>query len=244
MIDLCIQCHNFQRRLNWLFSSILQQKDFDISKIKINIASLYENGNPTTEEVVEFFSREGLDISLLHFYNVEVFAKRGLVRNRQIEVTNSDWLFFADADNVYHPEFFRELLDKLKDKTRIFTSINKAHTDIDITNYVVNSIKYPSIIDSSFDKASNLEFIEKHNRKVAAGCMQLVKRTVINKNGDGLYVDRSNDHHLFKNGQKAYSDKLFRNRLGIRTTFLDLPLQIHLNHLRDKEVGYHLEYQR
>ncbi len=244
MIDLCIHCHNFQRRLDWLLSSILQQNDYDLSKLKINIAALRGNGNPTTEDLVDFFRHQGLNISILHFDDVDVFAKRGLVRNRQIDVTESEWLFFADADNVYHPDFFKELDVNLRKVSRILTSVNKVHTDINSTNSLVDSINYPTIVPSVFEYASSLEFIDKKNRKVAGGAMQIVMRSVINKNGNGMYVSKSRDHHMFKKGQRAYSDKHFRNRLGIRTRFLDLPFQIHLNHFRDKEVGYHIEDQR
>ncbi|MFW6247187.1 MAG: glycosyltransferase [bacterium] len=243
MIDICIQCHNYQRRLTWELSSILQQKNFDLSKLNINIACLKNNGNPTTEDVVDLFKSNGLNIEYFYF-DKEEFAKRGNVRNKQVSVTNSDWLFFADADHVYHYDFFNQL-EKELNRSRLYTSCNKVHTNSEFTYNIVNAFEYPNIINNAFELSNSIPINENiKSRKVAAGCMQVVKRQDIIERNNGLYVSHAIDKHLFKKGQLARSDLLFRREIKLKNRFLNLPLQIHLQHNRDKEVGYHLEEQR
>ena len=87
MIDLFIQCHNFQHRLTWMLSSILQQ-NCDISRIKIYIDSLANNGCPTTEETIKVF-KPNLNITHIIHSDLNVFSKRGFVRNNDILVSNS-----------------------------------------------------------------------------------------------------------------------------------------------------------
>jgi hypothetical protein len=242
-LQFCIQCHNFQRRMIWQLSSILQQKNVDLNDILINISSLKNNGNPSTESIVDLFSKAGLNIEHTIFEDKDIFAKRGLLRNRNIQYSNAEWIFFADADNVYYETFFEDLFiylkDEGKDVSNCITSIAKFHTNIEETNKLMD-LTCLEIIENVWEKSNNISFIKKINKTVAAGCMQVVKRSNIL---DNKYVNRTHDYHLFKRGQKAFSDKQFRRKMG-GTTIIDLPLQIHLNHKRDKEVGYHIEDQR
>ena len=60
-LEIALQCHNYQRRLCWQLSSFLQQ-DGDIPEITVNIASLKNNGSPSTEEVIECFRDNHLNI--------------------------------------------------------------------------------------------------------------------------------------------------------------------------------------
>lgn len=242
MIEFCIQCHNFQRRLIWQLSSLREQV-YNMDDVLINISSLEHNGDPTTEEVIEYFKKEGLRIKHTTFFDQDLFAKRGLVRNRNIIESCSDWLFFADADVVYHPEFFVGLASYLSTNgshiTNCITSISKLHTEPDMTNRLMDNTRL-SRITNCFQKAGQINIINKTNKKIAGGAMQVVKRSAI---PDLIYVPYSKDRDLFKQGQRAKSDIQFRKRMG-GTTIIDLPLQIHLNHYRDKEAGHHLEEQR
>ena len=56
-IEIAIQCYNFQQRLIWMLSSILQQIG-DQPNLIISIAYLPNNGNPTTESIINFFKKQ------------------------------------------------------------------------------------------------------------------------------------------------------------------------------------------
>ena len=60
-LEIAINCHNYQHRLCWMLSSILQQ-DGNIPNILVNISYTPNNGSPTTENVCAFFRDAGLDI--------------------------------------------------------------------------------------------------------------------------------------------------------------------------------------
>lgn len=252
-IRFAIQCHNFQRRLCWQLSSILQQNPFD-ADLSIDIACMENNGEPSTEYVMEVFTAKGLNISFDSIYRgghgKEKFAKRGLVRNDQIESAiedECDWIFFADCDNVYHPDFFNQLVEQLKTTkaTNCIYSKEKIHTEVEDTNAHAKLAMQSSLIRDAYLRAQKIKKTGKRNKNVAAGCMQVCRVSDIVEKNNGLYVDpeKTRDSHLFKCGQGAKSDKQFRRAMG-GSTRIYLPTQIHMNHFRDKEEGYHLEEQR
>jgi hypothetical protein len=246
-IAFCIQCHNFQWRMCWQLSSILQQVG-NIPEIRIDIASMNLNGKPNcTEDIISDFRKAGLLIThrIYEDNNRDRFAKRGLVRNDQLNDIEEDWIFFADCDNVYPTNFFENLWSHIKDnKTRkILTSITKNHTCPNKTQDILAQNNDKIIIKDAFLNADKIKTIRKHNKWVAAGCMQVVNTKVAKELGHYVNEKRCKDKHLFNNRQGAKSDIQFRRSLG-GSEFLQLDYQIHLNHKRDKEEGKHLEEQR
>jgi len=263
MIYFAIQCHNFQWRLCWQLSSIAQQisahtelpkyqysdpipEDLGrMPEIIVDVAYMPGNGIPDTESVIWYYRQKGLRIVDTVVEDRELFARRGLVRNLQIKNADSrgaDWLFFADCDNVYHPHFFCRLaraLEKYDGPPRCIYSREKVHTEVGATDAVARLAMINKGVNYAYERAMSLPRIQKQNKNVAAGCMQVVKPEWCG----GVYVKRSNDRHLFEDGQKARSDVRFRNRIGGQHR-IHLPVQAHMNHTRDKEVGYHLECQR
>jgi len=247
-IFFAVVCHNFQRRFAWQLSSLAQQNQFD-AELVVDVACLPDNGEPSTEYLAYAF-QDRLDVRL-SYYDGETFARRGLVRNEQIKLAESvgaDWVFFADCDNVYHPVFFQELVMSLngehKNAKNCLYSVEKLHTDPMRTNYHARLAKDRSYIPDAYGRAIRIPMIHKENKICAAGCMQVVRLDAIMKKG-GMYVHPGQclDYHLFRRGQRARSDKQFREMMGGGTR-LFLPVQIHLNHERDKELGHHSEAQR
>lgn len=252
---LAFQCHNFQRRTCWMLSSILQQGIWPFN-IVVDIACMNGNGQPKTEEIADAFQSRGMDVRLTYINDKEIFARRGLVRNVQTENAikeKADYIFYTDADNVYHPDFFQKLIEKLdaigSTVTNCIYSCNKMHTIKEATDIVLmDNINELPFIDKAFERALSIPMlvIEKDKIKngAAPGCMQIVAIEDMIEKCDGIYCDLPNkDQHLFDQGQKAWSDMHFRGRIG-QSTKIRLPLYIHLQHNRDKEVGRHIEEQR
>lgn len=241
-----IQCHNFERRLCWQLSSIMQQR-CSIPRIRVAVATT-EDGY--TLDVVRSFRARGMDIFPMLYFDRNRFARRGYVRNDQVARARehgSEWIFFADCDNVYHPDFFAQLFSALAPispmEPQCIFSTSKLHTSVAETNALLaKHSEY--VIPDAFAQALALPVIHKKNRPVAAGCMQVCGVDAIVKKTGGLYVTgRSRDKHLFRERQGARSDIQFRRSFG-RGLRVDLPPQIHLNHVRDKEAGRHLEEKR
>ena len=255
-IHFAVQCHKFERRLAWQLSSIDQQVGRDtpeiphqtniarpayaLPEITIDVSYMPHHSEPSIEYVLRSFP----DLDIVHTVLTDrnVFAQRGLVRNIQMENANdADWVFFGDCDNIYHPHFFAELGHRLESCTerRTYYSRDKHHTETEPTDAACREALINPRINYAYKRAMALPRIDKKNKKVAAGCCQIVKPEWC----DGYYVKRANDRHLFDQGQRARSDIRFRKRIG-DSFDLCLPVQVHMGHRRDKEEGRHLEEQR
>jgi hypothetical protein len=235
-----------------MLSSILQQINFPLGELVVNVACMKLNGDPKTEAVASAFKGKGLDVRLIYPPKT-VFGMRGYVRNLQIKDAaklGATWIYFADSDNVYHPLFVARLREELKlrdpgGRGCVF-SREKFHTDIDVTGRAVEqAVKRSLIVPAAFETANYLPKIQKRNKPVAGGSMQVCGMAAIAKYANGVYVPakKSRDQNMLTQGQRAKSDIQFRKQMG-GSRALMLPFQIHLNHARDKEVGKHLEEQR
>ena len=111
-ISVLIHCYNYQHRLCWMLSSILQQEGY-VPEISINISHGENNGDPTTESVCNFFREEGLDITQT-IVDQDNVRNRSHSRETQIKNLDSDWVVFADCDMVYDPLFFDDMQKQLK----------------------------------------------------------------------------------------------------------------------------------
>ena len=248
-IYFATQAHNFQLRLCWQLSSILQQVRPGCDII-CEVSSLKWNGSPKTEVVCDTMQKHGLHVWHYVYRDRERFAKRGYVRTDQAKRAAhalADFVFFADCDNVYHPQFFRQLQMYLTENRAdgVISSSLKHHTDREQTDALVSEqVQRGPYVPQAFHLADGLDKVQKARRNIAGGGMQVVSMKQM-RDLDFEYVPEgeSNDKHLFRNGQRARSDIQFRKRVG-GSQMIDLPPQIHLNHMRDKEEGTHIELQR
>ena len=249
-ITIAVSCTWFQRRLCWMMSSlILQKQNGHRPGIIFDVAYPKNNGNPTTEQVCDFFRDLGLKIKETPYEDMSEIQFRGLVRNRQLAQCETEWILFADTDMVYDPEFFddlgRQLEGDLKKETRVISarriSLDKAYCK----NYFnkTDAKKYPCFIGRPADLCS-IWPVYQISKNVGAGYFQLVNVQNVRENHGGIYVDpkRNNDWSWDKM-QKANSDRQFRKMMGGIKRITTKP-QYHLNHERDNEEGKHLTIQR
>ena len=243
-IEIAVSCHFYQRRLCWFLSSLLEQEG-DIPDILVNVAYVENTGAPSTKDVLDFFTGKGLDIKHTPYPDQSIFQYRGLVRNRAIEETNADYLFFADCDMVWHPQTLMKLhtyLHACPDTDTCMTS-GRRSTSLGPTKELVDSITYPTAITRPYELVYHgLSHVRRAN--IGAGFCQIASIAAIVKKNNGRYVDplKNRDWGWHK-GQKAKSDQQFRKAMG-GITKVALPPFIHLQHERDNQVGYHIEVQR
>lgn len=250
-ITIALQCHNFQKRLCWMLSSIAQQTRADL--IELDIACIAGNGRPSTEEVVKCFSNWsdfGLRIST--WDSLDRFQYRGLIRNRQMQESTTEWMMFADADMVYHPEYFERLYESLeRDHANAPYMISSGRTSNpkELTNKLVDDTvgTDPAYIVDAFAKADKLPKIRRGN--VGAGFCQIINMD--HAPHDGYYVKpKENADWSWTRGSNPRSDRQFRHRIAAKSgKRRGLPIwfsdnAIHLNHDRDPDAGRHLETQR
>jgi hypothetical protein len=145
-----------------MLSSLLDQIQLKDMKIVMSIASLEDNGNPTTEKTVEYYKNQGLEIKHLKYTDANRFEYRGFIRNDQIKLLDedTDWVLFADCDMVYDMMFFSELKAKISEVEDVpaLYSVCRWSTDKDLTNQFFRSdeIRYPSRVLNASMQINNM----------------------------------------------------------------------------------------
>lgn len=229
-LEICIHCFNYQRRLTWLLSSILQQRG-EIPDITISLAYTPDNGNPKTEDVIKLFRDKGLKI-------IDVILKpdqiqcRSFGRNIRTKDTTADWILFVDCDMVYHPDFFADLKvklesDKYKNEDKVLGADRFSLNDQFCIEYFEKEDKYsyPCVIDNVVDIVSKFPVKWVRGKHNCAGYFQLARVEAI-RSKNQVYSGRNRD--VWRNTK---SDREFRIRMGGRVPLDTLP-QYHLNHDR------------
>ncbi len=228
-IEVCIHCYNYQHRLCWMLSSLLQQKG-DVPNLIINISHTANNGNPTTEAVCDLFRKRGLNIVNTVVADNEV-SNRAIARNRQVAQTTADWILFVDSDLVYDPYFFEDLQNQLKTNLRHEEKVmgaDRHSLDIPfcIKYFEKDKRKYPCVIKNVANIPAKWPKMWISGKNIAAGYFQLASVEVIREKAQGKYVVRPRD---FWRGTRG--DRMFRCRMGGRIG-IDVKQQYHLNHDR------------
>lgn len=244
ILYVAAQCWDYELRLSWMISSLLQQRRVVNCRLMLDVATLgphpyqYPAFGPLAPEVAS----PHYHVSLQYYDTpADVFARRGITRNTQAlraREAGADWVWWADADHVYPPEFLLHVTKWCRHNRRAvgcMTATHKLHARADDAQALVEGEANNIYHAHAYEKAIGCRMHYKVERGVAGGCMQVVNRRLMDSLG-WLYVDpaKCRDRHLFRRGQMARSDLQFRSRAG-STINVDLPLQIHLDHKRDKE---------
>lgn len=218
----------------------------------VDIAHMTNDGNPTTEKVIESF-RHRISIRSSLWEKFAMFQMRGLVRNRQINECDTPWIMFGDSDMVYNPHYFERLVSELETNHIAATymlSSGRMSNPKEQTNNLVDSYSdiYPEAINGAWSHADSLE--KRQMRNCGAGFSQIIN--VRHCPHGGYYVQPigNRDWEWSHRGSNPKSDMQFRRRVAVNGG-PRRPLSewftfnaIHLNHDRDPEAGKHLETQR
>lgn len=212
-----------------MLNSILQQKG-DIPDIEISLSYAPNNGNPTTEKVIDFFREKGLKIIDV-VLTEEQAPNRAIPRNMRAKETEADWILFADSDLVYDPYFFEDIKKKLetdayKNETCVLgADRHSLKDDFCIKFFEEDKKEYPCIIPDVAKEASKFPVKWIRGKRIAPGFFQLARVQAIKDRG-GVYSGRKRDVW-----RSTRSDRQFRVHMGGRRPIEVLP-QYHLNHDR------------
>lgn len=249
-IEIVVSCAWYQKRLNWMISSVINQKGDNVPELAFSVAYPPNNGTPTTEEVCKYFKKFNSDKFTLKelCLPMDLIKSRGLVRNMQLEKTDADWIVFADTDMVYDTFFFDDLAKRLsgdlKDEEKCICasriSLDKEYSKNFFNNGEGSKLSYPVLIENPSDKVSTWP-VYRITSNIGAGYFQVANVQMLRTKHKGLYVDPSKGKRDFWTGTK--SDRRFRQMLGGICPITTKP-QYHLNHERDNEMGEHVEIQR
>lgn len=234
MIEICIHCYKYQRRLCWMLSSILQQKGL-INRLIINISHTDNDGSPTTKEVCDYFRLKGLNIKETILTMKEV-SNRAIGRNKQVKESTADYMLFCDGDMVFDEWFFDDLNTKLdnelKDIDIVMGADRYSLKDQFCIDYFDNDTNiYPTVINEVTKICSTMPVKYIGGKDTVAGYFQLCKLSSINGIGKGCYVGRSRDKW-----RRTVGDRAFRIRMGGRYGIKGTKPMYHLNHSREGDI--------
>lgn len=238
MVEICVSVNQFQKRWCWQLSSLLDQVDFDVSKLLISVAHISGTGTPTTEAVIDEF--RGLRFRSLPYAGHDEFQYRGYVRNRQVAESTGKWLLFTDADMVFPREWFSEFESlEASFATGKCLYTGRYSTTLTETDALLNNYQYPCRVKGAHRLSAELPSIRMPS--VGAGFCQIIDGDSIRSTGYYVKPGTSKDWSWSKHS-RCCSDVQFRRSVGR----LEVPLRylVHLQHRRDKEFGYHLLDQR
>lgn len=228
-LEICIHTFNYQRRLCWMLSSILQQKG-DRPEITTSISYLPGNGNPTTDAVIDLFVEKGLKIIKVPLDEKQV-PNRAIPRNMRVQSTDADWILFADSDMVYSTDFFEDIKkqlqsDQFKNETKVIGADRHSLDDKFCIKYFEDDkTQYPCIIENVAEIAAKWPKKWIRGKGTAAGYFQLARVQAIKDRG-GVYTHARRDFW-----RHTKSDRGFRCQMGGRVP-MDTKPQYHLNHDR------------
>ena len=227
-IEVCMHCYNYQKRLCWMLSSLLQEKG-DKPNIVANVSYTPNNGNPTTESVIKLFREKGLVIKET-ILTKEQIHNRAIARNIQIKESQADWILFADCDMVYDSLFFSDLQKQLQNDLRNETRVMGADRlslsiPFCIKYFEEDKREYPCEIENVADITSKWPVWRTCGGGTAPGNFQLAKMSIVRARGS-RYSFRQRDRW-----RRTASDRHFRLVMKGRVQIKTKP-QYHLNHDR------------
>ena len=228
-LEIMIHCYHYEKRLCWMLSSLVQQIG-DAPNMIVNISHAPNTGNPTTEEVINFFREKGLDIKET-LVTQEQVSNRAIARNKQSTETNADWVLFSDSDMVFDPMFFDDLQKQLKTNlknTQLVMGADRHSLDdkFCIQYFEQDNTTYPTEIKDVSKIVSQWKIKWVHGAGTVAGNFQLISGKVLKEKCGGLVTGRPRDHW-----RRTRGDRALRVRVGGRIGIKTLPM-FHLNHDR------------
>ena len=234
-IEFISVCHNFQRRMSWFLSSLVQQTY--LPDVTINLAYVNTGASPNTNLIISRYERKGIKFREMIFNSIDDIAYRGALRNAQIALSRADWIFFYDVDQVLAPDFFEKWKDKLNNDACIFYETQKIFTEPEVTQKMIETQGQETYFENAYYEVNKLPKLDLSYRKVASGGLMIMRRELIYKVTKGLYSDsyKRKDRHIYK--QRTTSDPVFRSKFDVCGHALSPVIHLGHNGWQDYKTG-------
>lgn len=249
-IAVLISSYNFQKRLNWMLSSLNNQVGIElVIYVAVNNG---ESGSKSSLDIVDFFQCNTSNNVLCYWQIVsyDTFNSRGLTRTLQLrkiqDFHSFDYFLFADCDHIYEHDFLKELIDKADEnisEKALFSVARYSTKKVEVVNQLVDNFHYPCVIKNpvtKYRRAVKNNNIYKTSNPGAGNC-QLVHRDTIS---DKIYVEDKTDGGIINGSSKFPSDKVFRKRINNHIKLSINSKQYHLQHYRVDADGISSDTQR
>jgi hypothetical protein len=222
----------------WFLSSLLQQ----VGKFNftVNLAYVRNNGSPNTESLIGFYRKSGIEFRAIGFDSLDDIAYRGVLRNAQIALSKSEWLFFYDIDQILPCDYFKKLSKVLTDESCIFCETGKVYADPVATQTAINNIGRRRWLKNSYKHAEALPRWDQPVSRVVSGGLMIMRRELIYEVTNGLYSEKPKDRHMMKHS--TVSDPAFRSKFKVKN--INVAPIIHLGHAGWKEYKIEGEIQQ
>jgi len=234
-LEIVSHCWHYAAHLTYQLSSLVL---YPPKNVKVTMTVFYSTEDSATAEVLEYFgSNETPNVqwSWRPLSNERLF-RRSIGRNLAALNTNSDWIWFADADMCFR----RGCIDALPSNITATATpliyprsifISRTHASGDIALQAVSGRPCVQDIDP-------LEF-EVHRYQRAIGGVQIVHGDAARRVGYNRGSERF--QHPIARWQRCYDDVAFRKALGTSGLPIDLP---ELYRIRHEQFGRRDEFGR
>ena len=183
-ISIIIPAYNSELTLSRCLNSLVEQTNKDFEVVIVDDGSI----DKTYEIISSFFLK--LDIRYYYQKNSGVSA----ARNLGIEMSNSEYLCFLDADDYYEPNFIEEFLLAINPKYDIYIGEynvignNKFYND----KYILNNLPIEGECSIIIEN-----MIKLHNKIIGNIWRCLFKKDIIQKNNIYFENIRFGEDNLF-----------------------------------------------
>lgn len=245
-ITICVLLHEFQKRLWWMLSSLVQQVAWQgqpVPKLTIRLSISRDDARPDlTGRLLKVFG------ALLELDVCEREGNgpidRGKVRDRDAREARSEWLLFSDADTLYHPEFWARVavgpMAELPADRSILTC-SRESLQCEDGYRLADSAEYrDQPIPTAYATA---EAVWRPNPgraspAIGIGYFQLARRQAVLDRGGYILASAPAENCLADTFNRTPSDYKFRK--GWRIVPVEgLPALLHLQHRRRHEPGWY-----
>jgi hypothetical protein len=243
MIELNAQCHSFGMRLCWMLSSLADQRGA-AGLFKVSVAyAADEPGALAACRVLDYFKGR-LSLVRREYPDMAAMMLRGRTRSAAAMDTDAEWIFFADCDAVYHPDYMAALaseLGRLRGEAagKCVWSARRTMA-VEAGEALVGSMARPAYVPDSFKRADAVSTAWSKPCP-CVGNTQIALAADVRARGG--YSPGKADASWLAGAGNTKSDVGFRRSMD-GCLRLELPDQIHINHKRDAGSGRHLTEQR
>lgn len=235
-IEICCMCYGYEKRLNWMLSSIKDCREVSEHDIQVRV-STFSKVDPRLNFTSILFEKLYPNFVKVKEFTTEVHKTRGSQRSWQVQNRDVDTeaILFADSDHIYEPLFFDSLIhkaletEKISDnETNMYTVCRTSTDDLQGVDELIAKFHYPGYIPNTIDMYKTLE--TRITSAPGAGNTQFV--FVKDLKGDEYVKHSENRDRNFFRSITYKSDRIFRRKFD-KVVKVDLPYkQFHLQHRR------------
>lgn len=223
-LEIVSHCWNYSRLLTYQLSSFVL---FPPTKVDVTMTVFHTEEDEKTVEVLEYFGKHQIDGVTWRWRPIdkELLFRRSIGRNMAALEAQTDWVWFADCDQMFRDDCIDTLAELLPGRTEplVYPRLVQCTDLIDLDDPVLKQVENgPAVVDIDPSKFTP------HGWDRAIGGIQIARSEVLRR--IGYCNDRPRHLRPAKRMTKCREDRIFRHILGTDGVPLEIPGVYRINH--------------